>query len=54
MHIGHMIASAAVHGLIYATLFKISHQVGLLGMISLAVIGISLLWIIARALGDKR
>lgn len=54
MHIGHMIVNAAVHGLIYAAIFKISHQIGLVGMIVLAVIGIALLWIIARLLGDRR
>lgn len=54
MHIGHMIASTTVHGLIYATVFKISHQIGLAGMIALAVIGIALLWIIVRLLGDRR
>jgi threonine/homoserine/homoserine lactone efflux protein len=54
MHIGHMIANAMVHGLIYATIFKIGHQIGLLGMIALCVIGIALLWIFVRLLGDRR
>ena len=54
MHIGHMIVNAAVHGLIYATVFKISHQIGLTGMIALAVVGIALLWVIVRFLGDRR
>lgn len=54
MHIGHMIVSSAVHGLIYATIFKLSHHIGLTGMIVLAVVGIALIWIIARSLGDRQ
>jgi hypothetical protein len=54
MHIGHMIVNAAVYGLSYATIFKISHQIGLFGMIVLAVVGIALLWIIVRLLGGRQ
>ena len=53
MHIGHMIAHATVHGLVYATIFKISHQIGLVGMIALTVIVIALLWIFVRLLGGR-
>lgn len=54
MHFGHMIANAMVHGLIYATVFKISHQLSLVGMVALAVVVIALLWILVRLLGDRR
>lgn len=53
MHIGHMIAHAMVNGLIYATIFKLSHQLGLVGMIGLAVIVIALLWIVVRLIGGR-
>ena len=54
MHIGHMIAHATVHGLIYATVFKISREIGLTGMVILAVVVIALLWGVTRLLGDRR
>lgn len=54
LHLGHMVASGIVHGLIYATIFKISHKVGLLGMVVIAVIGIALVWMISKLFNNRQ
>ncbi len=54
LHLGHMVASGIVHGLIYATIFKLSHKVGLLGMIVIAVIGIALIWVISKLFNNNQ
>ena len=48
MHIGHMIASSLVHGLIYGAIFKLFRGLPLPVDIIIAVVSIALVWLFTR------
>ncbi|HML81969.1 MAG TPA: hypothetical protein PKE37_09415 [Thiomonas arsenitoxydans] len=46
----HMIISSLVHGLIYASVFKLFHHLSLAGAILAAAFGVAAVWLAAKLL----
>jgi hypothetical protein len=53
-HIAHMIISSLIHGLVYATIFKLFHRLSLAGAIIAAAVGVAAVWLAAKLLRPRR
>jgi hypothetical protein len=47
LNIAHMLVSGLIHGLVYATIFKVFHHLSLAGAAAVAVAGIGLIWLVS-------
>jgi hypothetical protein len=48
LNIAHMVVSSLIHGLIYALIFKIYHQLGLVTSVAVTVLGVAAIWLGSR------
>ncbi len=53
MHIGAMIVSSLIHGLVYGAIFKAMRHMPLSEAILVAVVGIGVIWLLSSAFGSR-
>jgi hypothetical protein len=54
MHIGHMIVSALIHGLIYGAIFKVFRHMPLGEVLAVTAGGIGTLWLLSLLFRPRR
>ena len=54
LHIGHMIVSSIVHGVIYAAIFKIFKGLGIVGALVLATAVIAIIWFSVKLFQNRQ
>ncbi len=54
MHIGAMIVSSIIHGLVYGAIFRVMRHMPLGEAVLVAIVGVGAIWLLSSAFGRRR